>query len=766
MGGQAAEQIIAGVVLSERLAVTMYGAVHRAQFNGQRNLRGLVIDPKLLEEDSFRSALLDSKWTKKVTGLDHANILTTSTVEDGGMGEIVVVTRGGGRYVTVQDLITESKAQRSAGGRLPLPVAAAIGKAVVEALATAHKAGIVHGAVHPRSVIIEEDGTVRLADFIVGHALSTAVAQGADSALWRGLTGYLAPELVIGEEPGTQSDVFACGALLFTMLTGEIPPGSLHCTPAVERLVMRALDTDVGRRYRNASELLENLVEAFEDDRWEIAERGEIIKAAGLSKTDENIDDATEDLLASLGSNAVNVAPTRPSAEARAAEHARAQSQSTNASLVGGKSPGTGGRLDALLADLDDSREMTAVDDMGFGNTSSARRDPISELISMDPRKREAIVQARSIGRVPSLDDPDEDDNDTPLPAPAPDLSGGQAELEAFDAISELDEPQTKGATPSTTKRPASEPAGRRKASEPAPKRKPSEPEIATPRPVARTPIAETPDFDVPPPRIKSRVPGIIGLVLAIGGAIGIYYVYSDQSKKNDEIAEKHQKDLDDAAAKTKKLQLAQKDKGSIKYTITPAEASVWLKLGRSGPDFQTMPLTSSQMHRIRIELDGYQPLDTEVLAANWTGEGENRKATVNITLKAVGKDKNGKSLAEPLPALPPNLAIDPTKDFKPGEGPINIQTSPPGAEVWLLIGYGNTGQPFPTIAGRSYELRALLDGYKPGFAAVTDEEWRDGGDKRTPIDEAPKKATIEKTINLVEDPDAPKPDKKKPKGK
>ena len=54
VGGQAAEQIIAGVVLSERLAVTMYGAIHRAQFAGQRNLRGLVVDPKMLEEDAFR----------------------------------------------------------------------------------------------------------------------------------------------------------------------------------------------------------------------------------------------------------------------------------------------------------------------------------------------------------------------------------------------------------------------------------------------------------------------------------------------------------------------------------------------------------------------------------------------------------------------------------------------------------------------------------------------------------------------------------------
>jgi hypothetical protein len=70
--GQAAEQIIAGVVLSERLAVTMYGAIHRAQFSGQRNLRGLVVDPKMLAESSFRLALTDGGAVATVVALDHA----------------------------------------------------------------------------------------------------------------------------------------------------------------------------------------------------------------------------------------------------------------------------------------------------------------------------------------------------------------------------------------------------------------------------------------------------------------------------------------------------------------------------------------------------------------------------------------------------------------------------------------------------------------------------------------------------------------------
>lgn len=194
--GQAAEQIIAGVVLSERLAVTMYGAIHRAQFSGQRNLRGLVVDPKILAEEAFRVALTDAAAVATAVALDHQTIVPTVAVESGG-SDVVIVTRGVGRYVTVQDLIATARANRSQGGKLPIPVAAAIGRSVIEALAAAHRAKVVHGAVHPRSVLIDEDGGVRLGDFVVGRALTTAVAQGADSAMWRGLIGYLAPELCL-----------------------------------------------------------------------------------------------------------------------------------------------------------------------------------------------------------------------------------------------------------------------------------------------------------------------------------------------------------------------------------------------------------------------------------------------------------------------------------------------------------------------------------------------------------------------------------------
>ena len=722
MGGQTAEQIIAGVVLSERLAVTMYGAIHRAQFSGQRNLRGLVVDAKLLAEPSFRMALTDPKTIKVVTDLEHKTIVPTFGVESNGP-DVVVVTRGVGRYVTVQDLIAAAKANRTQGGKLPLPVAAAIGKAVVEALATAHKAKVVHGAVHPRSVLVDEDGGVRLGDFIVGRALTTAVAQGADSTLWRGLSGYLAPEVVVGEDPTPSSDVFAAGALLFTMLSGEVPPGTLHVTPAVERLVQRALDTDIARRYKHASDLLENLLEAFEDDRWEIAERGEVIKAAGLSSTDTNIDDATEDLLASLGPSlgAVQASPIRPSMDIRAAALA-AQHQRTPT----GAGPN---KLEALLQDLDDSKEHTAVEDV-----DRFKRDPISDIIGRKPR-------------VPSLDDVDDD------PAPPPRRNtprpNTRDEAAALDAIADLEGPVKRvesaaeqaaaaAAKLEEAAHRAARAAARVETNEEIVRR--SQPMVATRAPIIEPPV----DYDLPPPKLKSRAFSLIATLAVIGGAVGFYLVYKNQQEAKaaqQKQAEETRRKNEELAASLDKQQAVP---GTIRVRSNPPGAGVWLKLGRT--PLETIPWSSGMMHELRFEdIDGYQPIDAQVVPAHWSGEGDARKATIAVTLQPVPKGKTAVKLP-PTPPEPP-----PASGFVQGRGPIRVESTPSGAEVWMFVGTTDAVE-VRAVAAQPYELRVLKDGHRAGFVTIAAEEWRDG-DPKLPLAAAKKKPVIEKEVTLDPDP-------------
>lgn len=741
MMGQAAEQIIAGVVLSERLAVTMYGAIHRAQFAGQRNLRGLVVDPRMLEEDAFRLALTDAKTIDKLVALEHPNIVPVMTVESGG-ADVVIVTRGVGRYVTVQDLITSAKARGRQGGKLAMPVAATISKAVIEALAAAHRAGVIHGAVHPGSVVIGEDGVVRLGDFIVGRALTTAVANGADTSLWRGLTGYIAPELanasrtasgtlrLAGQQSTPSVDVFAVGALVFSMLTGEVPPGSLRATPAIERLVQRALDPDPARRYKTASDMLENFLEALEDDRWELAEPGDLIHEAGLSETDENIDDATEDLLASLGKS--NVQVTSPRKEPDAASSPFRVPNNTES------------RLDALLADLDDNTGLTEVDDMPRG----ARRDPISDIIRTDRRKHTPPA------RVPSLDDPDDDV--TPLPPPSRGMTATD-EAAAFAAISELDEParrMTSAAEQAAAAAAKLEQVAQRV--ERAAKRAESEESgaRATPRP-ARPIVDPIPDLEMPPPKLKSPVKSAIGgLVLlgVIGGAGYMVYTKLEEDKAREAAAKaEREKQEQEKAELEAKLRAAQPDPGALDITATGA--GIWLRLGRT-PVVTPIHLPAGQPHDLVLLRAGHEPTEAQVNGTHWSGAKETLKAKLAVTLKP------SKSKDAPMLPLQPSTPVLASTGVV-GSGPVTIESTPSDAEVWLFIG-ANRARFNDLWAGRDYELAVVKPGFKTQHVTFKAEDWRDGGDPNIPIDVAKKKPVLEKTVELEPDPDYKPPKKGK----
>lgn len=738
MGGQAAEQqIIAGVVLSERLAVTMYGALHRAQFGGQRNLRGLVVDPKMLEEDAFRISLTDGTHVDKISRLEHPNIVPTVAVEAGGP-DVVIVTRGAGRYVSVQDLIEAAKARSKQGGKLAMPIAALIGKSVIEALAAAHKVGLIHGAVHPSSVLVDEDGAVRLGDFIAGRALTTAVAQGADSSLWRGLAGYIAPELVVGEDPTPGVDVFAVGAMMFTMLTGEVPPGTLRATPAVERLVQRALDTDSTRRYKSASDMLENLLEALEDDRWELADRTELIKEAGLSATDENIDDATEDLLASLGKSGMQVtaARTPPKEEPP-------------------RRPSSDGNLDALIANLGDDTGMTHVDDI----PSKKRRDPISDIIRNSPRKGEAIVSA---ARVPSLDD---DDSIPPMPAPASartsPASRGQPrgtsadEAAAFAAIGELDGPArkvTSAAEQAAAAAAKAEEAAAR--AERAAHRAESEPPVKRSAPRAQPIVDPIQIDDVPPPTLRSPVKSAVATILVlgiVGGAgFGIYKklqgddVRAAQAKIDREKREQEKQEIE------AKLNAAQPDSGAI--AINATGAGVWMRLGRT-PLVTPINLPAGQPHDLVLLREGSKVTEAQINGTHWKGAQKSLKAKLSVNLES--------SRAKGAPVLP----LQPTTPVLAstgvvGAGAVEIDSTPADAEVWLFLG-ANQARFNELFAGRDYEFRVVKPGFKTQTVTFKADDWRDGGDPRMPIDAAKKKPLLEKTVELEPDPDA-KPKKGK----
>ena len=105
----------------------------------------------------------------------------------------------------------------------PMPARRALGLLadVLAALNVAHRENLIHRDVKPENVLITPDGEVKVADFGLSRAVSSATT--ATGGTLMGTVSYLAPEIVLNDGVDRRSDVYACGAMLFEMLTGEKP---------------------------------------------------------------------------------------------------------------------------------------------------------------------------------------------------------------------------------------------------------------------------------------------------------------------------------------------------------------------------------------------------------------------------------------------------------------------------------------------------------------------------------------------------------------
>ena len=108
-------------------------------------------------------------------------------------------------------------------GPMPPHAIAAVLRPVLSGLAVAHRSGLVHRDVKPENVLISDDGDVKIADFGLVRALAEAKIT-SDSVIL-GTAAYLSPEQVSSGDASPRSDVYACGILIYELLTGATPFG-------------------------------------------------------------------------------------------------------------------------------------------------------------------------------------------------------------------------------------------------------------------------------------------------------------------------------------------------------------------------------------------------------------------------------------------------------------------------------------------------------------------------------------------------------------
>jgi serine/threonine protein kinase len=146
---------------------------------------------------------------------------------------------------------------------LSVPNAVAIMRQVLAGLNYAHTNGIIHRDIKPENILVHEgagttgyatSGMVKVTDFGLGKAATTSVGSIAYSASMNddagreiaGSLDYMAPEQRSGAEVDARCDLYACGVVLYELLTGEKPAGT-DLPSDLNHSIPKALD-DVFRR--------------------------------------------------------------------------------------------------------------------------------------------------------------------------------------------------------------------------------------------------------------------------------------------------------------------------------------------------------------------------------------------------------------------------------------------------------------------------------------------------------------------------------------
>jgi hypothetical protein len=231
---------------------------------------GVAGDPERLQrfEQEARAA----------AALNHPNILAVYDIGQHNSSE----------YIVSELLDGETLRDRLDSGALPVRKAIDCAIQIAHGLSAAHEKGITHRDLKPENLFVTSDGRVKILDFgLAKLTQSEAPSVGASvlpttppqtlPGVVLGTIGYMAPEQVRGQQVDHRSDIFAFGAILYELLSGQrafqretaaetmtailkdeppdLPAVERHIPPALARIVDRCLEKTPTARFKSADDL-------------------------------------------------------------------------------------------------------------------------------------------------------------------------------------------------------------------------------------------------------------------------------------------------------------------------------------------------------------------------------------------------------------------------------------------------------------------------------------------------------------------------------
>ena len=222
----------------------------------------------MAEDADFRRRFRDE--SQAVAMLSHPNIVS-----------VYDVSRGETEYIVMEliDGIT-LKQYMEKRGQLNWREALHFITQIMKALSHAHSRGIIHRDIKPQNIMVLRDGSVKVADFGIA-CLANSANTLTQEAL--GSVHYMSPEQARGDRTDARSDIYSAGVVLYEMLTGRLPfegdnavsvaiqhLSSVPLSPreinpdvpeALELICMKAMASDLEKRYASADEMLADLEE-------------------------------------------------------------------------------------------------------------------------------------------------------------------------------------------------------------------------------------------------------------------------------------------------------------------------------------------------------------------------------------------------------------------------------------------------------------------------------------------------------------------------
>lgn len=227
-----------------------------------------ILKPELTENEEFINKF--RKESLSSASLSHPNIVNIYDVgvEDGIYYIVMEYVNG----KTLKEIIRE---------KAPMPYIQIlnISRQICLALDHAHSNSIIHRDIKPQNILITNDGIVKVADFGIARASSSATLTNTGSVL--GSAYYISPEQARGSFTDNKTDIYSLGVVMYEMATGRVPfdgespvvialkhiqervtpPSELNpgIPAGLEDIIMEALEKDPAMRYASAADMIDDI---------------------------------------------------------------------------------------------------------------------------------------------------------------------------------------------------------------------------------------------------------------------------------------------------------------------------------------------------------------------------------------------------------------------------------------------------------------------------------------------------------------------------